>query len=684
MSSTNRDASVASNHRGRGDDKVKVAKPDYFYGDRHKLDNWLNQVLLYFRMEEVGAEKQPLTAASYLRGEAEQWIRPRLTEKLLRNNDPDGLFSSFHAFVMGIRSIYGVSNNQQVAIRQIQHVTQKASASQYTAKFTEYATATGWDDNALRTMYYRGLKDNVKDELMRNRQDQASLIDLMKAAIDVDDKLYERAMEKKHNQNIGRSGYATNGWTGGQRRRDPDAMEIDNTQERPKHQGRGGRHTKGNHQAQGKKREGLKCYNCQKTGHYARDCRGRKVQPQQRKAEFQPYEVNVMTKTENKSPIVTTCDEHDAVAKKDHASLHWTFCYEDSCTTHWSCKSGSGYFPSAPRRQRMELNATQTHSTLWDSIMYEEDNSDVSVLRLPSPHQERDDGHHARGRSPPPFRREEATLHETQEVSSEEESNYEESNQDVPVQQPTSQITMTNTEDLGVIPEIEDSDAGESTPEDSEEEYSDDDAPGDNELLHFTVDGPEPIRRMILHIARRFEEIFPEIQGKRRLHASEFEQTLAQLKAMFWDYRQISSDHENHSYVQEVVPMGSIFKPGGYTTPNGIYISRQMRERVMLLNQRYKEIERMQIQWHDEEITETEMRRRYAMHIPQWSIPPLMPAHGPQPFWINRIFKNVEVRTRGLVSTIQVDGRVTFRPKDGPLCWEIRLEDMKTSAQSKN
>ncbi len=33
MSSTNRDASKASNYRGRGDDKVKVAKPNYFYRD---------------------------------------------------------------------------------------------------------------------------------------------------------------------------------------------------------------------------------------------------------------------------------------------------------------------------------------------------------------------------------------------------------------------------------------------------------------------------------------------------------------------------------------------------------------------------------------------------------------------------------------------------------------------------
>ncbi len=67
---------------------------------------------------------------------------------------------------------------------------------------------------------------------------------------------------------------------------------------------------------------------------------------------------------------------------------------------------------------------------------------------------------------------------------------------------------MTNTEDLRVIPEIEDSDAGESTLEDSEQEYSDDDALGDNELLYFTIDGLELIRRIILYIARRFEEIF--------------------------------------------------------------------------------------------------------------------------------------------------------------------------------
>jgi hypothetical protein len=51
------------------------------------------------------------------------------------------------------------------------------------------------------TIFRRGLKENVKDELIRN----SSIIDLLdiliRTAIDIDDKLYKRAIEKKHNFN---------------------------------------------------------------------------------------------------------------------------------------------------------------------------------------------------------------------------------------------------------------------------------------------------------------------------------------------------------------------------------------------------------------------------------------------------------------------------------------------------
>ena len=67
-------------------------------------------MLLYFRLEGVREEKQALTAASYLRGEAQQWIRPKLTSKLLHNQDPEGIFSDFRTFVNSIQSIYRLSN----------------------------------------------------------------------------------------------------------------------------------------------------------------------------------------------------------------------------------------------------------------------------------------------------------------------------------------------------------------------------------------------------------------------------------------------------------------------------------------------------------------------------------------------------------------------------------------------
>jgi hypothetical protein len=50
-------------------------------------------------------------------------------------------------------------------------------------------------------MFRRGLKENVKDELMRNSSIIDSLDILIRTAIDIDDKLYKRAIEKKHNFN---------------------------------------------------------------------------------------------------------------------------------------------------------------------------------------------------------------------------------------------------------------------------------------------------------------------------------------------------------------------------------------------------------------------------------------------------------------------------------------------------
>ena len=80
-------------------------------------------------------------------------------------------------------------------------------------------------------MYYRGLKDQIKDELVRAKVEHAlGLSNLIKQAIDIDDRLYERSIEKRHlGQSRGRTGYTSNSWTSRQQRRDPDAIELDAT-----------------------------------------------------------------------------------------------------------------------------------------------------------------------------------------------------------------------------------------------------------------------------------------------------------------------------------------------------------------------------------------------------------------------------------------------------------------------
>ncbi|KAK5716422.1 hypothetical protein LTR15_009313 [Elasticomyces elasticus] len=194
--------------------------------------------------------------------------------------------------------------------------------------------------------------------------------------------------------------------------------------------------------------------------------------------------------------------------------------------------------------------------------MYPRDNSDMPVLRLPPQQQARDDGYYARGRSLPPFIREDATLHQYEENSPDDESETESDDQVI------------------VLPDEQQQDDKE-----SEEEYSDDNAPDDNKVLHFSVDRPEPIRRMVLYLARRFEEMFPKIQGKRRVNPREFDMTLMQLRTMFWNYRRIENNADDFVYVRERVPLRSQFNPsGGYITPKGYYISKQMRDRVRILN----------------------------------------------------------------------------------------------------
>ncbi len=56
------------------------------------------------------------------------------------------------------------------------------------------------------TIFRRDLKDNLKDEIMRNGKFISDMFDLIEVAIDLDDKLYKRAMKKRYDQLQERAG----------------------------------------------------------------------------------------------------------------------------------------------------------------------------------------------------------------------------------------------------------------------------------------------------------------------------------------------------------------------------------------------------------------------------------------------------------------------------------------------
>ncbi len=48
------------------------------------------------------------------------------------------------------------------------------------------------------TMFRRDLKNNLKDEIMRDDKSISDMFDLIKVVIDLDDKLYERVIKKRY------------------------------------------------------------------------------------------------------------------------------------------------------------------------------------------------------------------------------------------------------------------------------------------------------------------------------------------------------------------------------------------------------------------------------------------------------------------------------------------------------
>ena len=185
------------------DDQVKTNKFDVYKDERDELNDWLIQMKLYFAFNSILENQKTFFAFIYFRGRVQHWFKSKVRSYLNDEKDiNERIFTRLNNFKIAIRRIFEVFNEKQFAKRIIQHLKQHEFAFDYVARFQKYVNIIDWNESTLQTMYRRKLKKQIKNELMRDERTYETLDELIEIFIDLDDKLYERVMKKKYDEEL--------------------------------------------------------------------------------------------------------------------------------------------------------------------------------------------------------------------------------------------------------------------------------------------------------------------------------------------------------------------------------------------------------------------------------------------------------------------------------------------------
>ena len=257
-------ADIEMNEAGPAQPRTRVALPELYDGKPAGCRNFQNKCQLYIRLHPdqfLDHEAKILWAGALLKGHAFDWFQPYLEDFLEHDDATDRddatteMFASYISFEEKLKQAFGDTEAERTAVRKIQQLKQTGTVNDYAQSFRGYAVQIEWDDDALKDTFRLGLKKEIKEKMiMEDIPD--SLDDMIKLATKIDGRLTEWKIET-HGM------YPRQAYSPNTRRYRPnyrnrhDPMDLDAFQKQ--------NDVKGPFKG--------KCFNCDKEGHRAADCK---------------------------------------------------------------------------------------------------------------------------------------------------------------------------------------------------------------------------------------------------------------------------------------------------------------------------------------------------------------------------------------------------------------------------
>ena len=157
---------------------LKINTPEPFDSSRRKLWAFFSQIELFFgfNVDKFPTDKHKvLFASTYLRGLAFEWFNLYFMDFL--NNEPDKrdndtieVTQNYLNFKNKLRQVFVNFDKEHLAESRMRSLWQTGSTADYASKFQQLAAQTQWGAVPLVALFYKELKNRVKDNVAQVNQ----------------------------------------------------------------------------------------------------------------------------------------------------------------------------------------------------------------------------------------------------------------------------------------------------------------------------------------------------------------------------------------------------------------------------------------------------------------------------------------------------------------------------------